>query len=94
MKQRVLYLILIISGLAIKSYGNTFITLDDSLKTTRLCELLEKGDDYDRQYDTYHAFYAMMLLYSWTPHLILYGKLPSLNIKGGIIAPVLRFWVS
>lgn len=56
MKQWVLYLILIISGLAINSYGNTFIILDDSFKTARLCELLEKGDDYDRKYDTYNAF--------------------------------------
>lgn len=45
-----------IVGLVSEGYGNTLISLDDSLKAARLHELLEKGDEYDQQFDTYHAF--------------------------------------
>lgn len=56
MKQRIFLLIFIISGLATGSYGNSFIALDDTIQAIRLDELLEKGDSYDKQFDTYHAF--------------------------------------
>lgn len=54
-KQRIFLLIFIVSGLSTRSYGNSFIVLDDTLHSIRLNELLEKGDFYDKQFDTYHA---------------------------------------
>lgn len=53
MKQRLFLLIFILFGQAAGSYADSFTALHDTVQTVRL--LLEKGDAYDKQFDTYHA---------------------------------------